>query len=280
MNDLVVKIETLKDITPIKFNKEALEKKIDEIVKVFSKKDYKITCDDDRKAFKKDRAALNNYVKILENGLKKKKEEILSPFNELKHIFTNYINRFIGLSNNVDCKIKEAEEKQKKIKEANLMHFFGNVIEGKKLGKVITYSQIENERWYNLTFKEEEANQEILNKVVQIENDLQVINELKSEFDVQIKDVYFKNLVLSEALQEKTRLEALKVKISQNKKSALNTNIKTENETINKETGEVIQQREIPDIHIWRIEIQTTVDKKDIFKKCLDDNKIKWKVIG
>ena len=93
--------------------------------------------------------------------------------------------------------------------------------------------KIWNEKWLNTTYKIRDIELEILGTINRVETDLKVIEDMKSEFEIQLKDKYLSTLELTNVMQEKNRLEKIK-EITESKKQQEKTEFqKQESKTEN-----------------------------------------------
>jgi hypothetical protein len=256
----------------IQFNNEQLKKEISEAVKKYQG----ITYGEDKIAeAKADRAALNKFKEALEDRRKAVKKEYLKPYEafeaQVKELVA-FVDQPIAM---IDSQIKEYEEGAKQLKREEISDYYVAVADKHKLRDLLPLRIIWNERWLNTTYKMKDIKAEIAATFEKVVNDLAVIKELKTEFELQVQDRYLQDLNLSAALKENTRLieakqrkEAYEASIKQGEApapppAAQQTIIDVECKPVEQET-ELKQQI---DLRFWL----TTSQKQKLKQFCLDN---------
>ena len=174
--------------------------------------------DNDIKSAKTDRATLNKFKDALENKRKEVKKQILTPYEQFEKQIKQLVGMVDDANNNIDTQIKNYEQAIKDAKLEEIKTFFNDNIGGLK--DIVSFDSIFSQKWLNSSVNMKSIQEEITSTLAKITADLAVINDLKSEFEVSIKNAYMRNYDLSEALREKTRLEELKEKESQRQQHA------------------------------------------------------------
>lgn len=130
----------------------------------------------------------------------------------------------------IDKQIKVFEEKQKELKKKEISKIYeDNIYDLKEL---LSLQKIWNEKWLNTTYKIRDIELEIIGIINKVKIDLKVIEDMKSEFEIQLKDKYLVTLDLTSVMQEKSRLEKIK-EITENKKQQEVKNEQQETKTEN-----------------------------------------------
>lgn len=172
--------------------------------------------EDSIKEAKTDRATLNKFKDTIETRRKEIKKQCLKPYDE----FEARIKEIVAMIDKpilaIDGQVKAFEQAKKDEKMASIKRFYNENIGG--LADLISFDRIYNPRWMNATYKEATIQEEMTSLFNQVDSDLGVIAELKSEYELQIKDTYLKSFDLSAALQEKTRLEERAAKLAEYKR--------------------------------------------------------------
>jgi hypothetical protein len=166
--------------------------------------------EDQTKEAKADKANLNRLKTAFEDKRKEVKAKCLEPYDsfELKmKELTALIEKPIL---QIDSGIKKFEEKQKTEKKDTLKGFYAEYIGNLK--DLVPFEKLFNEKMLNATVKVADSQKAILSQIEQINRDLVVITELKSAFELQVKDFYLRAFDLSGALSEGKRLEEQKKK--------------------------------------------------------------------
>lgn len=194
----------------IKFNFEELKKELTEGLEKYRGLVY------DEKSIseaKKDRATLNNFKKAIEDKRKEVKKQCLEPYEN----FEKQIKELVALVDEpvleIDKQVKYYEQKKKDEKEAKIKVYYTENIG--ELASLLPLERIFDGRWLNATCRDKEWQTAIDAAIQRTTSDLQTIADLKSEFELQIKDTYLRTLDLSSALNEKTRLEQQKARLAE-----------------------------------------------------------------
>lgn len=243
------------------------------------------------KEAKADRATLNKFKDAIENKRKEMKKLCLAPYEtfetQIKEI-TAMIDQPILA---IDTQVKNFESLKKEEKLDGIKIFFNDRVGDLK--KIVTFEKVYNPKWLNATYKGSDIEKEIMDLFIKIESDLQVINELQSEFELQIKDTYLKSFDLTAALQEKKRLEEQAAKIAEHKRLQAEKQREAEHEREQALPFEARQQEphlqtvsrsepvkaELPvlqfDFRIW-----ATREQLAVLKQFLLENDIKYGKVG
>lgn len=202
--------EFLKEIS---FNNESIKK---ELAVRLEKYNGLVYSDSNIAEAKKDRANLNKFKEAIETKRKEMKKQCLAPYEkfeaQIKEI-TAMIDKPILA---IDTQVKKFEQIKKDEKLQAIKQFYADKVMG--LEKLIPFDRIFNEKWLNVTYKETDIQKEITDLFIKVEADLKVIDELETPYKLQIKDAYLKDYDLTQALQEKKRLEDQAAKLAEYEK--------------------------------------------------------------
>lgn len=164
--------------------------------------------DDSIKDAKTDRATLNKFKDALEAKRKEIKKQCLEPYEA----FEKKIKELTALVDEpilaIDSQVKSYEQAKKEAKKAEITEYYAAKIGS--LASLLPFERIFSDKWLNSTVRIISVQEEIDALISRTASDLQTISDLKSEFEIQIKDVYLRTLNLSAALNEKTRQETIK----------------------------------------------------------------------
>lgn len=172
--------------------------------------------EDSIKEAKTDRATLNKFKDAIETRRKEIKKQCLKPYDEFEAKIKEIVAMIDSPILAIDGQVKAFEQAKKDEKLAAIKQFYADNIGG--LADLISFDRIYNPRWMNATYKKATIQEEITNLFNQVDGDLGIIAELKSEYELQIKDTYLKSFDLSAALQEKTRLEEQEARLAEYKR--------------------------------------------------------------
>ena len=205
INSLKLVISPLKKMEAIKFNYEELKGGLQESLKKYQNLVY---TSQNIKEAKDDRATLNALKKSLNDEKIKIKKEFEVPYKDFEDKIKELIELVDKPASEIDKQVKIFEEAEKVKKRESIENIYAENIGS--YADLIPLQQIYDSRWENKTYKETDIKKEIQDIVKKVDSDIKVIAELKSEFEFQIKDTYFRTLDLGQALVEKQRLEKQK----------------------------------------------------------------------
>lgn len=205
INSLKLVISPLKKMEAIKFNYEELKGGLQESLKKYQNLVY---TSQNIKEAKDDRATLNALKKSLNDEKIKIKKEFEVPYKDFEDKIKELIELVDKPASEIDKQVKIFEEAEKVKKRESIENIYAENIGS--YTDLIPLQQIYDSRWENKTYKETDIKKEIQDIVKKADSDIKVIAELKSEFEFQIKDTYFRTLDLGQALVEKQRLEKQK----------------------------------------------------------------------
>lgn len=185
-------------IKAIEWNHEEIKQEVATKVEYYKNLVY---TDDQIKEAKKDRATLNKFMEALESKRKEIKKQCMEPYNDfetkMKEI-TAIVAEPIAL---IDSQVKEYEEKQKTEKQEAIKSRFTAA----GFFTFVTLEQIFNPKWLNASFSMKKIEEELNEKRIQIESDVQSISNLP-EFSFEAMEHYKRTLDLAGAIREGQRL--------------------------------------------------------------------------
>lgn len=205
VNSLRLVISPLQKMEAIKFNYEELKGGLTDSLRKYQNLVY---TPENIKEAKDDRATLNALKKSLNDEKIKIKKEFEVPYKDFEDKIKELIELVDKPASEIDKQVKIFEEQEKAKKREAI-----NTIYSENIGAyadLIPLEKLYDSRWENKTYKETDITKEIQDVVRKADSEVKVIEELKSEFEFQIKDTYFRTLDLGQALIEKQRLEKQK----------------------------------------------------------------------
>ena len=151
---------------------------------------------------------------------------------------------------------------------------------------MIPFEKIYNCKWLNSTYKLNEIALEMQELQVTLNNGLQIIEELDTDFKQEIKDKLFETLDISQALQENARLKELRekqkaIEIQKDKQVKEFLAEKAEQKLIEQQKAEQKQQpqeqkQEANSLQILDFRVWVTPEQKRLLKDFLIKNNIKY----
>lgn len=187
----------------ISFNYEELKREVEAKTANYETLVY---TEDQMKAAKADRAALNRLKKALNDERIRREKEYLQPFA----VFKAQIAEIIGIIDrgvaNSDRQIKEFEERQREEKAKQIAAYWTSIAEAEKIPEGITLESIFSAKWLNASVKMAAIESEISEKLAQIKKDLAVLRALPA-YAFEAEERYKHTLDLASAVSEAHRLQ-------------------------------------------------------------------------
>ncbi|WP_352416114.1 DUF1351 domain-containing protein [Oscillibacter ruminantium] len=187
----------------IDFNYDAIKSELSEKLERYNNL---VVTKDSISAAKKDKAALNKLKTALEDRRKEVKKDCLRPYED----FEKKIKELVGMIDApvlaIDGQIKAFDEIKKAEKRADIQGFYADSIGD--LAALLPFDRVFDQRWLNTTYKIDDAQKEITDRIFKTRNDIGIIKAMNLSMEQQVLDVYLRTFDMSAALAEKTRLEA------------------------------------------------------------------------
>ncbi|OEU67124.1 MAG: hypothetical protein BA863_08645 [Desulfovibrio sp. S3730MH75] len=153
---------------------------------------------------KKDRATLNKLHKALSDKRIVIKKLCLAPYVK----FEAQIKELSALIQQpmlaIDNQVKGYETQKKETKQKQIVKFWEKSESSAKT--LIKFESVFNDKWLNATVSMTKVETEITALFDRVENEMQVIKDLKTEFEGQVVSVYLQGFSIARALTENTRL--------------------------------------------------------------------------
>lgn len=183
----------------IDFNYEELKKELFDKCKTYTTLVY--TAENIKQA-KSDKANLNKLKKALNDERIRREREYMKPFNDFKEKINEIISIIDEPVEIIDEQIQEYEEKRKTEKRYKIGELFFS-IENKP--DWLKLNKIADEKWLNASVSMKAVEEDMNQKIEQINSDLETLNGL-SEFSFEAIDEYKRTLDLNRAIAEGQRL--------------------------------------------------------------------------
>lgn len=197
----------------IEFNHEELKKFL---IEKTSKYNSLVVTEDNIKSAKEDKAKLNKFKTAIEDERKRIKKQCLQPYEEFEKKCKEIVALIDKPIISIDTQIKAFDDEEKERKYKALQQYFDDNV--KELVDVVKLDQIINPKWANKGERLLDLMQQIYDKLDKIRQDLKIIGDLKSPYELQMKDIYLKTFDVSKALAEQSRLEEQDRKLAEIKK--------------------------------------------------------------
>lgn len=165
-----------------------------------------IITEDDIKDAKSDRTKLNNLREAMEKKRKDIKASCLAPYNEFEKEYKSVLDMIDEPIRAIDEQLSSFETARKESKREEIKNMF-YIRVPEELRDYLALPQIWNKRWLNKSYSLEKIDSEILDTVEKTSADLDVIRDLKSEFETVALEEYSRshNLATSIALISKLK---------------------------------------------------------------------------
>ena len=186
----------------IDFNYEAIKAELSEKLERYNSL---VVTEDSVSAAKKDKAALNKLKTALEDRRKEVKKDCLRPYEDFEQKIKELVGMIDAPVQAIDGQIKAFDEIKREEKRTAIEAFFAENIGD--LAPLLPFDKIFDPRWMNVTYKIEDAQKEIADRIFKTRNDIGIIKAMNLSGEQQVLDVYLRTLDMSAALAEKTRLE-------------------------------------------------------------------------
>ena len=210
-NELTVQIQK-PTIPPLVWNKEEVERFVNESVEKYIGRVYTDDMIDDAK---KDRAKLNNLEKQLAKAYTATKGFYLDPLAELETTTKDLRQKIKKTSGEIDAQVKSYEDGLRQVKKRDLYVVYEAA--AGSLAVLVPFDKIFNERWLNKTCAFSTAEKEL--KTIIEEKRLELDDladdcEPGEEYEA-VKRAYLKNLSMKEARAERKAFRDFKAQQEQ-----------------------------------------------------------------
>lgn len=186
----------------IDFNYEAIKSELSEKLERYNSL---VVTEDSISAAKKDKAALNKLKTALEYRRKEVKKDCLRPYEDFEQKIKELVSMIDAPVQAIDGQIKTFDEIKRAEKRADIQGFYADSVGD--LLQLLPFDKIFDPRWLNATYKIEDAQKEIIDRISKTRNDIGIIKAMNLNGEQQVLDVYLRTLDMSATLAEKTRLE-------------------------------------------------------------------------
>lgn len=181
-------------------NFDALDARVEELIKGYAEARYDLTSSDEIKQAKRDRTYLNGIAKEIDERRKAVKREYMRPLDDFEARANAITAKVKKASANIKEQLDEAEERRKDRAYAILKEYYEDL--AGMLAPVVPYERIHDEKWLNKTFGEMKAKAAIDEKVAKVATDwetLQAQRETLPRYEVAERE-FFATLDLGAAL--------------------------------------------------------------------------------
>jgi len=167
---------------------------------------------------KADKANLNRLKTALDDCRKDTKKRYMKPFEDFETKMKELIGMVDEPVRGIDKQIKAYEQTVKDEKKTAIQAFYEAQIG--ELSELLPLSRLWDERWLNAGFKMSEIETFITETIKKTNDNVRLIQVMKTPFEQEVLSVLFRTLDMSAALSKKVdleeqaeRMKALQVKI-------------------------------------------------------------------
>lgn len=228
---------------------------------------------------KDERASINKAVKKISDYRKNIVAEFKKPIELFEATAKETEKILKETSDFVDLQVKNFENKEKETRKENAKKIYENNIE--ELKEILPFEKIFNDKWLNKGNWKEDGTSPIIEKEIievreKVRKELKAIEELHSEFELEIKNSYLQDFDLSKAILKNNQLQEQKKafeKVAETKEEIVQEKV----ETMLKEE---VKEENIDPIKEYTLKITAPISKLMALRKFLELNKIKFEKIN
>lgn len=189
-------------IKSIEWNHAEIKKEVAEKVSYYANLVY---TEDQIKEAKADRAKLNKFVQAMEAKRKEIKKQCMQPYED----FEKKMKEITGIVNesirSIDNQVKGYEEQKKSEKLEQIKALWYEALESDLVPESITFDQIMENRWLNMSVKLPAVKKEMESKLKEIADSMLMLSNLP-EFGFEALQVYKSTLDVAKAVNEAQRM--------------------------------------------------------------------------
>lgn len=197
-------------VKKIEWNNEELKEAISAKVQDYKGLQY---TEETIKEAKKDKATLNKLRDAIETERKRIKKQCMAPYE----LFEKQVKEVLAIIDEpiqlIDSQIKEVEEQRRLEKKQKVLEIYEENIGNLK--GILPFAKVFKNEYLNVSKSLKSITEEITALISKVNQDMDVIEELDTKYELQVKDMYVKTLDLSMALRENARLEEVERKLAE-----------------------------------------------------------------
>ena len=228
---------------------------------------------------REERASINKIVKKIADYRKDIVAEFKKPIETFETTAKETEKILKETADFVDVQVKNFEDKEKEIRKANAKKIYDINIE--ELKELVSFEKLFNDKWLNKgSWKEDNTSPIIENEIIEIRekvrNGLKAIEELHSEFELELKNTFLQDFDLTKAIFKNNQLQEQKKvleKVSEVKEGIVQEKV----ETMLKEE---IKEEDIDPIQEYTLKITASLSKFVALRKFLELNKMKFEKVN
>ena len=222
---------------------------------------------------KDERAEINKIVKKIADYRK----SIIAEFKKPIEVFETTAKETEKILKEtldfVDVQVKKFENEEKDKKKIEIQKIFDNTVE--ELKDIISLEKIFDDKWLNKGSKLTSIETEIKEKLDNIRSGLNAIEELHSEFELELKNTYLQDFDLSKAIVKNNQLKEQKEmlsKVEEKKEEIVQEKVET---MLNEEVKEEVSDP----VLTYTLKITGTLSKQKALREFLELNKMTFEKV-
>lgn len=230
--------------------------------------------DEQLKEAKDERASINKVVKKIADYRKDIVAEFKKPIETFEITAKETEKILKETADFVDIQVKNFENKEKEEKRQQIEISFNQLVE--ELKGIVPLSRIFDDKWLNKTTKLATVESEIKDKLDNIRNGLKAIEELHSEYELELKNTFLQDFDLANAIYKNNQLQEQKKaleKVTESKEEIVQEKV----ETMLKEE---VKEEIIDPIKEYTLKIIAPLSKLIALRKFLELNKIEFEKVN
>lgn len=222
-----------------------------------------------------ERASVNKIVKKIADYRKEIVSEFKKPIENFEITAKETEKILKETSEFIDVQVKNYEKKVKDKKKTEIEIIFNKLIEEKGISNLLNLEMLFDERFLNKGYKIEDVEKDLLEKVNKIVNDIQVIKDLNSEYEVSLTNNYLNNFDLSKVIAENKRLLELKEQTQKVEEKQEEIRQERVTEMLTKK----VQTENIDPVKEYVLKIKAPLSKQKELRRFLELNKMEFEKI-
>ncbi len=222
---------------------------------------------------KSDKATLNKLSKAIDTKRKEVKNKYTEPLKE----FEAKCNELKALVDNQSSEIKkvtdEFDEKLRQQKKEECLKLYESKIEDLK--EIISFEKVFNTSWLNKTYKISEVEKDIDGVINTVRDGLKAIEELHTEFEVEVKNEFLNNFDITKAILKHNQLQEQKTRLqkaNEEKEKIIETKV---DEMLEKP----VPKEDIDPLKTYTLKITAPLSKQIALRKFLELNNMQFKKV-
>lgn len=241
-----------------------------------SLKDYysKLVFNEDQIAeAKTERASINKVVKKIADYRKDIIAEFKKPIELFEATAKETEKILKETADFVDIQVKNFENKEKEEKRKQIELSFNQLVE--ELKDIVSINKLFDDKWLNKTAKLSTVEEEIKSKLDNIRQGLKAIEELHSEFELEVKNTFLQDFDLSKAIFKNTQLLE--------RKAALSKAEEKKQEIVQEKVDTMLKEEVKEDVSdpvlTYTLKITGSLSKQKALKEFLDLNGMSYEKV-